>query len=263
MVKVSLLVPPVPVKVTLSSVLLSICSAFCSSMSVTMPVALKSMPLVIPVAKLPLLVISMAVAKARSASALSTTIPLSNPFVFAELACWINKPRVVPAEADGVPTRPSMLTVPARSLVTSRFSVPCKFQVWSAVQVKAKSWLTRTASLLSCRPLPVVISSASPLAARPLPAKADSEMSNVIVSGLSAPVIVRFDPVTSNCTVSVAVSAVGSVPEGVSRMVKLLLLAPPAAAQVPPVTMPPFTTWFCKNWPPLQVVLAPALPATL
>src|ERR1700683_1868281 len=33
---------------------------------------------------------------------------------------------------------------------------------------------------------------------------------------------------------------------------------PEGVAQVPPVVMPPVTTWFCRNWPPLQVVPDPA-----
>ncbi len=47
-------------------------------------------------------------------------------------------PRVVPAEADGVPVMAKALTVPAKSVVRSKFSVPAKVKSTSVFRVTSE-----------------------------------------------------------------------------------------------------------------------------
>ncbi len=88
-----------------------------------------------------------------------------------------------------------------------------------------------TASEVIVRPRPVETSSAEEFAANPAPAKTDSSILKVIVSGSLAPVIVKLVPETKSCTVSVAASAVGSGPAGVSIVAKEFTVPPVASAE--------------------------------
>ena len=105
---------------------------------------------------------------AKLVSALSIDMAASRPLVLAESACWRKSPWVVPAEAEGVPMKEIALTVPARSDVTARFSVPAKVRSVSvvAVRVPLKVALSVTVSTpapsMTMLPLPAVARVKSP-----------------------------------------------------------------------------------------------------
>src|SRR3990167_7052630 len=185
----------------------------------------------------------MAAATAVSASELSMSSKASVEPVLAALSRY--RPYWVPeVEAlltvsvveltEAVPEKAwSMVSKLSLSRLMSRALVELGLKVWPPSQAKLASSLTRSWSETISKVEPDrLISKASPLTAKQLPARTDSSMSKVTRSLPLSPVITMLVPVRAISKVSLEVSATGLEPAGVVMVSKELMLPPVVSRSV-------------------------------
>ncbi len=158
-------------------------------------------------------------------------MPVSKPLVFALLACWSKSPLVDPAEALGVAIILIASTLPAKLVVTAKFSVPAKVKSTSVLAVVTPFRVTVPANVaLSC-----TSSISAPLMMMSLPAPVLAIVTVVPPVIPRAAVLVSVGVVTLVPKVGLATVAIVTVsvaPAVVERLVPaaIVMVSPSAIA---------------------------------